>query len=108
MGIAGFGMSRADIEGAFGLTAEDKSKFEERRAAERQTDGTAKQLAEKSITPAMEIAKQGITAQMHGASMEDQRGSSTKVRTTRVVSQSRNVNSFDEGVAEASDDGYDF
>lgn len=108
MGIAGFGMSRADIEGAFGLSAEDKANFEARREAEREVGGTAKALAEKSITPAMEIAKQGITAQMHGASMEDQRGNSTKVQTTRTVTQSRNARSFDDGVAEASDGGYEF
>lgn len=90
--------SKKDMAEMFGyVTPEDQAKWEQQREARQQAaPGTAQELAGKSIAPALDLAKHGIRAQMHGAQTEAQRGAQPKqrVRTRETVietEQSRNV-----------------
>lgn len=88
--------SKKDMSEMFGyVTPEDQSKWEQQRQTNKQAvPGTAQELASKSIAPALDLAKHGIKAQMHGAQNEAQRGAQAKQRVvTRetVTEQSRNI-----------------
>lgn len=76
------------------VTPEDKAKWEQQREANKQkpAPGTAQEMASKSAAPALDLAKKGVQAQMHGAQTEAQRGNRAKVVTREtVMEQSRNV-----------------
>lgn len=88
--------SKRDMSEMFGfVTPEDQEKWAKQREAHKQANpGTAQQLAAKSMGPALDLAKQGIQAQMHGAQTEAQRGAQAKQRVvTRetFTEQSRNI-----------------
>ena len=100
--------SARDFSEMFGyVKEEDREKWEkDRNANKNRSQGTAADMAGRSVGPALDLAKQGVRAQMHGAQMEAQRGSQAKKRTvTRetVTEQSQNIDEPD-----ASDDGPDF
>jgi hypothetical protein len=96
--------SKKDMAEMFGyVTPEDQAKWEKQREARKQAaPGTAQEMAAKSIAPALDLAKHGIRAQMHGAQTEAQRGAQPKqrVKTVKITEteQSRNI--------DASDDDY--
>jgi hypothetical protein len=98
--------SGKDMAEMFGyVTEEDRSKWEQQReASKKESPGTAQDMASKSIAPALDMAKRGVQAQMHGAQYEAQRGAQPKQRSRvirqTVTEQSRNVDSVD-------DAGYD-
>lgn len=79
MGLMGL-PSGKDMAELFGyVTPEDKAKWEQDREASKQSSpGTAKEMANKSMAPAMDMAKRGVQAQMHGAQNEAQRGAQPK------------------------------
>lgn len=81
MGFLGF-PSEKDMAELFGfVTPEDKANWEKSREANAQANpGTAKEMADKSMAPAMDMAKRGVQAQMHGAQNEAQRGAQPKER----------------------------
>ena len=95
--------SGKDISEMFGfVTEEDRSKWEQQREANKQKQpGTAADMASKSVAPAMDMVKQGVQAQMHGAQFEAQRGAQPKqkTRTVRetVTEQSHNIDASDTG-----------
>jgi hypothetical protein len=104
MGTLGF-PSGKDMSEMFGyVTPEDQAGWEKQREASKAAQvakpGTAKEMANKSIAPALDMAKRGVQAQLHGAQMESQRGDQAKTRTrvTRetVTEQSRNVDASDD------------
>jgi len=93
--------SKRDMSEMFGyVTEEDQQKWEKQREARKTSSpGTAQQLAAQSIKPALDLAKHGIRAQMHGAQNEAQRGAQAKQRVvTRetVTEQSRNIDGSDD------------
>lgn len=97
--------SNKDLSEMFGyVTEEDRDKWEQdREARKKKTPGTAREMADKSIAPALDMARQGVQAQMHGAQYEAQRGAQPKQKSrvvTRetVTEQSRNI--------DASEDSY--
>lgn len=92
-----------DMSEMFGyVTEEDRSNWQQQREASKQEKppGTAQEMASKSIAPALDMAKHGVQAQMHGAQTEAHRGAQpkTKSRVIRqtVTEQSRNVDSADD------------
>ena len=96
MGLIGFPSGR-DLSEMFGyVTEEDRAQWEKQREAGKQNQpGTAQEMANKSIAPALDMAQRGVQAQMHGAQMEAQRGSQPKQRSRvireTVTEQSRNI-----------------
>lgn len=102
MGTLGF-PSGKDLSEMFGfVTEEDRSKWEQQReAGKKKQPGTAADMASKSVAPAMDMAKQGVQAQMHGAQYEAQRGAQPKQKTRvvreTVTEQSRNIDPSDSG-----------
>lgn len=101
MGLLGF-PSGKDLSEMFGfVTDEDRAKWEQQREANKEkTPGTAQDMASKSIAPALDMAKHGVQAQMHGAQYEAQRGAQPKQKSrvvTRetVTEQSRNIDASD-------------
>lgn len=103
MGLLGF-PSKKDMSEMFGyVTPEDREGWEKRREAEKKkTPGTAREMADKSVAPALDMAKRGVQAQLHGAQYDAQRGSQPKQRqrvVTRetVTEQSRNIDSSGDG-----------
>ena len=102
MGVLGF-PSGKDMSEMFGyVTDEDRAKWDQQREANKEKQpGTAADMASKSVAPAMDMAKQGVQAQMHGAQYEAQRGAQPKERTRvvreTVTEQSRNVDTSDTG-----------
>lgn len=92
--------SKRDMSDMFGyVTEEDQAKWEKQReASKKSTPSTARQLASESIKPALELARHGVRAQMHGAQNEAQRGDQAKQRVvTRetITEQSRNIDGSD-------------
>lgn len=94
MSFMGF-PSRRDMSEMFGfVTNEDKAKWEQERDANQKSgsSGTASEMASKSAGPALDLARKGVQAQMHGAQTEAQRGAQAKVVTRETFKeQSRNV-----------------
>jgi hypothetical protein len=100
MGFMGF-PSKKDMSEMFGyVTPEDQEKWAKQREANKgAVQGTAKEMAHKSLAPAVEMAQQGIRAQMHGAQTEAQRGAQAKQRVVvreTVTEQSRNIDASDD------------
>lgn len=90
--------SEKDMSEMFGfVTPEDREKWQQKREASKQkgAPGTAQEMAGKSIKPALDLAKHGVRAQLHGAQTEAQRGAQAKqkIRVTRerVTEQSQNI-----------------
>lgn len=99
MGAIGFPTGK-DLSEMFGFVkSEDRDNWEkERNARQNGPRGTAADMAGRSAGPALDMAKRGVQAQMHGAQMEAQRGSQAKVRTTKtetITEQSRNISEPD-------------
>lgn len=95
--------SGKDLVEMFGyVTDEDRTKWEQQREASKKenTPGTAQEMANRSIAPALEMAQHGVQAQMHGAQYEAQRGAQPKQRSRvirqTVTEQSRNVDVVDD------------
>lgn len=88
--------SKKDMSEMFGyVTPEDQQKWAKQREENQQAaPGTARDMAAKSIKPALDLAERGIRAEMHGAQNEAQRGAQAKQRVvTRetFTEQSRNI-----------------
>lgn len=96
MGVFGFD-SDAGLAEFFGVVDhEDRAGWQkEREGNAAQVRSTAANMANQTVSPALDMAKQGINAQMHGAQMEEQRGSQAKetveVTERRVRSKAYNV-----------------
>ena len=95
MSFMGFPTGR-DLSEMFGFVKEeDRDNWEkERNSRQNQARGTAADMASRSAGPALDMAKRGVQAQMHGAQMEAQRGSQAKVRMTKtetITEQSKNI-----------------
>lgn len=105
MGAFGF-PSGKDMSEMFGyVTEEDRTKWEqERQARQESTPGTAHDMASKSIAPALDMAKHGVQAQMHGAQFEAQRGGQPKQRQRVVTRETVTEQSHNIGAGE--DSGY--
>lgn len=88
--------SKKDMSEMFGfVTPEDQAKWaQDREANQAAAPGTARDMAAKSMKPALDLAERGIRAEMHGAQTEAQRGAQAKQRVvTRetFTEQSRNI-----------------
>ncbi|KIA73382.1 hypothetical protein ANMWB30_23090 [Arthrobacter sp. MWB30] len=108
MGLGGF-PSGEEMSEMFGfVTPEDREQWARSRESNKQAvAGTARDMAHKSIAPALDMARHGVQAQMHGAQYEAQRGEQPKVRS-RVIRQTVTEQSHNIDGAAGSDYGPDF